>query len=564
MKQPEKKNHPGRRAAGALLLLLTLVLVLALALQPMEQANDRRGTRLSVTDAYRSGISGRLDLITLSDVAEQPAAPQSGEDALLLPEQETQPPAAILETTSQPASEPEPAVTEETSVPTEPEQTEPMPTEPETTEPETTVTEPTEPETTETEPTEPETTETEPTEPETTETEPTEPETTEPEAIETETTEPESTEPEQTEELLTEPEQAETVEVKSEPSESETTVPETTVPETTVPETTVPEATVPETTEPEPTEPPKKHYRIPETALAAPLPNPDCYGEADTPAEMAQVLERAAEVLEGQQLFFSTEVELLPDSKIYYYLDETIFSVVWKQKLDNAVFTFAETKVMDPTQFRRYLSGGQFGSGKLALTSEMSRSVNAVVGCSADFYAYRYEGVAVVDGVVEKCRNGVKDSCFVDYNGDLILVPDRLFSGKEELQEFVDENNIQFSLSFGPVIVKDGEFCCPREYRLGEVYGKFPRAAICQMDRLHYLYIASNKELVAPAMLPMMQFAQRVAETGCFQAYALDGGQTTTVVMNNEVRNHVNYGSERPISDIIYFATAKPTEEGNP
>ena len=36
------------------------------------------------------------------------------------------------------------------------------------------------------------------------------------------------------------------------------------------------------------------------------------------------------------------------------------------------------------------------------------------------------------------------------------------------------------------------------------------------------------------------------------------GGQTTTIVLNNEVINHVNYGSERKISDIIYFATAMP------
>ena len=49
-----------------------------------------------------------------------------------------------------------------------------------------------------------------------------------------------------------------------------------------------------------------------------------------------------------------------------------------------------------------------------------------------------------------------------------------------------------------------------------------------------------------------------MAETGCDQAYALDGGQTTTIVLNNEVFNHVNYGSERKISDIIYFATAVP------
>lgn len=451
MKEPERKTHPGRCGIAALLLLLTGALVLVFALLPMEQANDRRGTRLSVADGYRTGICSRLDLITLSDVAEETVPTQTEETAA----GQSQPEASSVQPSdAQPSGEKDAS----TAMPESLSQTVPAPAETEQ------------------------------------------------------------------EDLPTEPE----------PSE------------------------------PEPTEPPKKHYRIPETALAAPVPDPDCYGEADSPAELAQVLERAAQVLEGQQMFFSTDVELLPDSKIYYYLDETIFSVVWKQKIDNSVFTFAETKVMDPTQFRRYLSGGQFGSGKLTLTSEMSRSVNAVVGCSADFYAYRYEGVAVVDGVVEKCRNGVKDTCFVDYNGDLILVQDRLFASKEELQEFVDENNIQFSLSFGPVLVKDGEFCCPKEYRLGEVYYNYPRAAICQMDRLHYLYIASNKESVAPNMLPMMQFAQRVAETGCRQAYAVDGGQTTTVVMNNEVRNHVNYGSERPISDIIYFATAKPTEEGNP
>lgn len=325
---------------------------------------------------------------------------------------------------------------------------------------------------------------------------------------------------------------------------------------------TIPPATQPEETEP--TQPPKKRYRIPESSLAAPLPDVNAYGVADTPADMAPILEQAADVLEGQKLLFTTEVEPYRDSKVYYYLDETIFSVVWKEKIDGSVFTFAEVKVMDPSQFRRYLSGGAFGSGKLNLTSEMSKSVNAVVGCSADFYAYRQDGITVVDGVVEKVKPGVPDNCFVDYDGNLILEQNRAFSGKEEVQEYVDENNISFSISFGPALVKDGEFCCTREYRLGQVYYNYPRAAICQMDKLHYLYVVSNAEDFAPNMLPMMQFANRVAETGCLQAYAVDGGQTSTIVMNNEVRNHVNYGSERPISDIIYFATAKPAEEGNP
>ena len=61
-------------------------------------------------------------------------------------------------------------------------------------------------------------------------------------------------------------------------------------------------------------------------------------------------------------------------------------------------------------------------------------------------------------------------------------------------------------------------------------------------------------------MLNMEDFAQCIYETGCQQAYTLDGGQTATVVMNDQVVNTVNFGSERPISDIIYFATALPSE----
>jgi exopolysaccharide biosynthesis protein len=65
----------------------------------------------------------------------------------------------------------------------------------------------------------------------------------------------------------------------------------------------------------------------------------------------------------------------------------------------------------------------------------------------------------------------------------------------------------------------------------------------------------------ANRLMTMRTFSKYVAETGCLQAYALDGGQTTTIVLNNEVVNHVNYGSERKISDIIYFTTAIPQKE---
>lgn len=302
----------------------------------------------------------------------------------------------------------------------------------------------------------------------------------------------------------------------------------------------------------------KKHYTIPETAQVAPKPNETLYGEAESPEELATVLEQAAELLDGQELYFSMDAELLPGSTIHYYLDETILAITWKEARDSAAYTFSEVRVADASQFRRHLSGGSYGSGKLSLTSQMGAEVNAVVACSADYYAYRRKGITVYNGQVCKSRAGVKDNCFIDGNGDLLLERDLEFADEAEAQSYMDEHDIRFSLSFGPILVKDGEYACPNGYSLGEVKERFPRSAICQMDSLHYLYVAANMEPHYWGRPTMTEFAQYLLETGCKQAYALDGGQTSTVVMNNSVINNVNYGSERLISDIIYFATAMP------
>ena len=41
------------------------------------------------------------------------------------------------------------------------------------------------------------------------------------------------------------------------------------------------------------------------------------------------------------------------------------------------------------------------------------------------------------------------------------------FADTAEAQAYVDEHNINFSLSFGPILVKDGEYSCPKGYILG-------------------------------------------------------------------------------------------------
>lgn len=305
----------------------------------------------------------------------------------------------------------------------------------------------------------------------------------------------------------------------------------------------------------------EKEYSIPDSAIAAPMPDPARYGEAESPAELQWLIDDAQKVLEGQELLFSTDIEIMKGSKVHYYLDDTILAITWKQVSERVVFTYSEVKILHPSQFRRYLSGGSFGSGQLSLTTEMSQSVNAVVACSADFYSYRRQGITATNGIVHKSVKGVDDLCFITYDGDMILERDLVFADQDEAQAYLDENNVNFTLAFGPILVKDYENVCPKGYELGEVKEEYPRAALCQMDKLHYVFVASNMENPYYGALNMLRFADYIHKTGCIHAYALDGGQTASVAMNNTLINKVNYGSQRLISDIIYFATAKPAGE---
>ena len=129
----------------------------------------------------------------------------------------------------------------------------------------------------------------------------------------------------------------------------------------------------------------------------------------------------------------------------------------------------------------------------------------------------------------------------------------------EAVEQFVKENDVWTGLSFGPVMVENGENVCPPgEYVFGEITDIYARAAICQTDPLHYLLVTVNHEGGYSNCATVKELAAELTKRGVDMAYTLDGGQTATIVMNDKVINSVEFGSQRNISDIIYFATALP------
>ena len=305
----------------------------------------------------------------------------------------------------------------------------------------------------------------------------------------------------------------------------------------------------------------EKVYWLSDADQVAPKPNPANYGTASSAAELGWLLEEAADLIDGQDMLFSTETQIWTEDQIYYYYDETILVITWKEVIDNCTYTFSEVKIAHPSQFRRFLAGGEFGSDKQYVTTEMATSVNAVVASSGDFYKFRQNGVVVYEGAIQRFEGRHADSCYINDQGDLLFSYRNEIPDEEAARKFVEENHVRFSLVFGPILVDNGVECVPPSYPLGEINGYYSRMALCQRDKLHYLLINSTAERDSQKRHTVKHFAQIIADKGCQKAYALDGGQTTVITMDDRYINDVDYGFQRQISDIIYFATALPDGE---
>lgn len=305
-----------------------------------------------------------------------------------------------------------------------------------------------------------------------------------------------------------------------------------------------------------------KEYWLNDSDLVAPAPRRECFGEASDPAMLADTLAAAEVLLDGQSTLFTVQTPIKEDTTVKYYHDDTILAITWKQVIDGGVYTFSEVKIAHPSQFRRFLAGGAYGTGSLYTATEMAKSVNAVSASSADYYTYRPYGITVNNGVTYRLdSDGILDVCFIDDRGDLLLVPRGQLVTREDVEGYVSEHNVRFSLAFGPIIIQDGKECTPRGYIIGEINKNLTRAALCQLGVLHYVMVTVNMEPYAVCMPTLKQFATRLWELGIPTAYSLDGGQTATIVMEGTLINSVDYGDQRDISDIIYFATALPEVE---
>ncbi len=184
--------------------------------------------------------------------------------------------------------------------------------------------------------------------------------------------------------------------------------------------------------------------------------------------------------------------------------------------------------------------------------SEIAKRVKAVLAVNADWFTYHNTGIVYRNGELLRNRaNEEYDGLAIDINGDFHIIRPMT---EEEYAKI--ETPIANSFAFGPALVIDGEVQEIVDRK--ETFKQ--RMAIGQIAPLCYVLVATDgPDQEGSAGLSVPQLAELMHGLGAQTAYNLDGGQSTSMLMN-QVKLNAEPKTMRAVGDILYFTTAIPNE----
>ena len=263
-------------------------------------------------------------------------------------------------------------------------------------------------------------------------------------------------------------------------------------------------------------------------------------------------------------------LDALTEAPAEYYLsdheykDDTLHVLIEEKEYLGSTVHVAWVKIAHPSQLRTALSSTKTNmltaNPKFRKTSEIAkRAGGAVIAINGDWFAAsnRSHGYIVRMGeVLREKDTDARDSLLIDDAGNFHL----LVSPTREAREAItNQYTIINALSFGPAMVIDGEPVDIRNDYPFESHAPSPRTAIGQLDELSYVMVVVDGRFKDSPGVNLWELRDYMLELGCRQAFALDGGGTSTMSFRFKTVNRPAYGGERNMSDIIYFASGLST-----
>jgi len=242
------------------------------------------------------------------------------------------------------------------------------------------------------------------------------------------------------------------------------------------------------------------------------------------------------------------------------YLDPSLSVRVETMRAYNTTIQLTWVTILHPSQLRTELCK-PYPSKAVARADVLAKRVNAVLAINGDYFMYHNQGYIARNGRVyrEHFSQGY-DTLVINDQGDFTIVQDIT---AEKINAV--EGKIIHAFTFGPGLVVDGQKAEHFTLKFSSPTKKTQRIALCQMDKLSYLIVATEgPENKGSEGLTMKDFAQLCSDLGAKNAYNLDGGSSSSVVLGGKKINALSTGKIRSIGDIIYFVTGVDSGEVQP
>lgn len=219
-------------------------------------------------------------------------------------------------------------------------------------------------------------------------------------------------------------------------------------------------------------------------------------------------------------------------------------------------FFVAHIYTNDPDQLQTAFAGEQYSTKNAEATSAIAARHDAVLAINGDYYNYKDNvGLVIRNGVLYRAENSTRDQLLIEADGTFTALPSGTYSAEDGQSIF--ERGVTQSFTFGPLLVNDGEAVeLPKKYIISTDESiREPRTAIGQVDENHYVIIVADgrRSNWSEKGMTLQELQQIFVEQGCRIAYNLDGGGSSTMVLNGELINKTSGSRERDVSDIIYF-----------
>ena len=212
----------------------------------------------------------------------------------------------------------------------------------------------------------------------------------------------------------------------------------------------------------------------------------------------------------------------------------------------------ADVEVTDGTSILSAFAKNTYGRNITETTSDMAEENNAVLAINGDYYGARQSGYVIRNGVVYRSQGSNGEDMVISKDGSLSFI-----SESDTTTDSLLQKQAWQVLSFGPVLVENGQVAVTENDEVGMAMASNPRTAIGTVAKNHYLFVVSDGRTSESAGLSLYELANFMKSLGATNVYNLDGGGSSTMVFQGEVVNNPttngNKISERAVSDILYI-----------